>query len=527
MITSSLTFEDLINNLDISIFRCSLDGQGRFLFANTAFGRMIGSSAQDIVSMNLKDLLENADDLNRLTTKICSEGHVKNEWMKLKKKNGEIIQCSIHAVLVKDKQEKNLIIDGVIEDITEHKKAREGLLQAKIAAEEASSAKSMFLANMSHEVRTPMNAVIGMLDLTLDTDLTEDQRDNLRTAKEAADNLLNLLNDILDISRVEAGKVKLENIEFDLWKVVESIAKGLSVLANKKNIKLTSVIHPDVPRFVFGDSTRLRQIIINLVNNAIKFTHEGKVEIGVQALRISDSEVKTTISVADTGIGIPKDKQDLIFDVFTQADASVTRKYGGTGLGLAICKKLVEMMNGRIWIESEEGAGSTFRFDVHFRIKTHTETDAVHEKILPFVSLPREAVSKGLRILNILLAEDNLLNQKIAAKLLGKKGWLVTIAQNGQEVLNQLKEKSFDVILMDVQMPIFDGLETTKIIRRKEQETTGHIPIIAMTARAMAEDEKKCLDAGMDAYISKPIDAAKVYDTIERMMEKDERPANG
>jgi len=445
--------------------------------------------------------------------------------MKLKKKDGQIIQCSMHAVLVKDKQEKNLIIDGVIEDITEHKKAREGLLQAKIAAEEASSAKSMFLANMSHEVRTPMNAVIGMLDLTLETDLTEDQRDNLKTAKEAADNLLSLLNDILDISRVEAGKVKLEHIEFDLWKVVESIAKGLSVLANKKNIKLTSSIHADVPRFVVGDSTRLRQIIINLVNNAIKFTHEGKVEIGVQAMRVSDEEVKITILVSDTGIGIPKDKQELIFDVFTQADTSVTRRYGGTGLGLAICKKLVEMMGGRIWIESEEGAGSTFFFTAQFKIKSKTETDIAREEALPSMSSKKEASSKGLRILNILLAEDNLLNQKIAEKLLGKRGWLVTIAQNGQEVLNQLREKSFDVILMDVQMPIFDGLETTKIIRHKEQETGGHIPIIAMTARAMAEDEKKCLDAGMDAYISKPIDAAKVYDTIERMMEKHERQA--
>lgn len=527
MTSSAFTFEDLINNLDVSIFRCSLDTQGRFVFVNTAFGRMVGHTCQDILSMGLKDLLENADDLNPLITKICSEGHVKNEWIRLKKKDGQLIECSMHAALVKDKKESHLIIDGVIEDITEHKKAREGLLQAKIAAEEANSAKSMFLANMSHEVRTPMNAVIGMLDLTLETDLTEDQRDNLNTAKEAADNLLNLLNDILDISRVESGKVKLEYIEFDLWKLVESITKGLSVLANKKNIKLTSSIHPDVPRCVVGDSTRLRQIIINLVNNAIKFTHEGKVVIGLQAVHISEDEVEITTSVSDTGIGIPKDKQGLIFEVFTQADASVTRKYGGTGLGLAISKKLVEMMNGRIWIESEEGAGSTFRFTARFKLISQGEKGVLREKKKPFVFLEKETPSKGLRILNILLAEDNLLNQKIAQKLLEKKGWLVTIAQNGQEALDQLKGKNFDAVLMDVQMPILDGLEATRMIRRKEEETGGHIPVIAMTARAMAEDEKKCLDAGMDAYISKPIDAAKVYETIESMMEKGERPSHG
>jgi len=519
----SIKFEDLINNLDRSIFRCSLDAQGRFLFANTAFGRMIGCPVQEIFSMNLKGLFESPDEVSRLITKICSEGYVKNEWMKIKKKDGQVIQCSVNAVLVKDHGEKNLIIDGMIEDITEHKKAREGLLQAKIAAEEANSAKSMFLANMSHEVRTPMNAVLGMLDLTLETDLTEDQRDNINTAKEAADNLLNLLNDILDISRVEAGKIKLESIEFDLWKVVESVTKGLSVLANKKNIKLSSSIDPSVPRFVIGDSTRLRQIIINLVNNAIKFTHEGRVEIGVQAAGVFDDETRITVSVTDTGIGIPKDKQDLIFDVFTQADTSVTRKYGGTGLGLAICKKLVEMMGGRIWIESEEGTGSTFCFTAHFKIGPKANVTPHLDEEVPSASSKKESASKGLRILNILLAEDNRLNQKIAEKLLGKKGWLVTIAQNGQEAINQINAKTFDLVLMDVQMPILDGLEATRIIRRKEKESSRHIPIIAMTARAMAEDEKKCLDAGMDAYIAKPIDAAKVYDTIEQLMDRYER----
>lgn len=515
MSETRVQFEELVNNLEIGIFRCSLDSNNRILFVNPVLSRMLGYAMADAREMRLKSIFDDAEEFSRLMTKVSSEGRVRNEWVRIKKSDGQIIQCSLNAVLAKDSS--GLVIDGIIEDITEHKRAREGLLQAKIAAEEANSAKSMFLANMSHEVRTPMNAVIGMLDLTLDMDLTEEQRDNLLTAKEAADNLLNLLNDILDISRVESGKIKLEAIEFDLWKLVDSVTKGLSVLAHKKNIKLVSYVQPNVPRLVIGDSTRLRQIIINLVNNAIKFTHEGQVEIKVDSTFVAHDEAKLTFSVSDTGIGIPKDKQATIFDVFTQADASITRRYGGTGLGLAICKKLVEMMDGNIWIESEEGTGSTF----HFMIRLKARPDAA----LPMSSAHREnefferreTLSKGLRILNILLAEDNPLNQKIAVKLLEKRGWLVTTVESGQQAVEESSKKKFDVILMDVQMPVLDGLEATRTIRRREQETGEHVPIVAMTARAMAEDETKCRDAGMDAYISKPIDAQKVYSTIEEV----------
>ncbi len=417
-----MSVEELINNLEIGIFRYSLDAKGRFMFVNRAFAKLMGYETQDILSMSFSDICENTDELDRIHTKICSEGSVTNEWIRLKKKDGHPMQCAMKAALVDHAEGKHLLIDGVIEDITEHKKAREGLLQAKIAAEEANTAKSMFLANMSHEVRTPMNAVIGMLDLTLETELSEDQKDNLLTAKEAADNLLSLLNDILDISRVEAGKVILESVEFDLWRLVDSVTKGLSVLAHKKNIQLRCSLSDDVPKNVAGDPTRLRQIIINLVNNAIKFTHEGSVDIKVESANVDAEDVRLTFAVVDTGIGIPQDKQEGIFEIFTQADTSTTRKFGGTGLGLAICKRLVEMMNGRIWIDSQEGVGSKFFFTVQLKVK-QGETALSSNRLKTAVSsAQREALGRELRILNVLLVEDNKLNQKIATKILEKRG---------------------------------------------------------------------------------------------------------
>jgi len=511
--------QGLVNNLEIGIFRYSLDSRGKFLFVNAAFSRMLNQKVEDVLGISFQDICENPDELKRLNTKICTQGRVENEWIGLKRRDGEIIQCSIKAVLVRDEKEKDLLIDGIIEDITEHKKAREGLLQAKLAAEEANSAKSMFLANMSHEVRTPMNAVIGMLDLTLESELTEDQKDNMETAKEAADNLLSLLNDILDISRVEAGKIVLENIKFNLWKVADSVGKGLSVLANKKNIQLRVNVDAKVPRMIVGDSTRLRQIIINLVNNAIKFTAKGSVELKVDVANTFQDDVELVFSVADTGIGIPKDKQGAIFEVFTQADTSTTRRFGGTGLGLAISRKLVEMMSGKIWIESEEGIGSTFFFTARFKIDNQSE-EQDNEGRSEVAVQSKETPMKAARILNILIAEDNLLNQKIAVKLLEKKGWLVEVVDNGQKVIDRISTRNFDAVLMDVQMPVLDGLEATKRIREQEKQTGRHIPIVAMTARAMVEDERKCMESGMDGYVSKPIDAAKMYATIEKVLEK-------
>jgi len=362
-----------------------------------------------------------------------------------------------------------------------------------------------------------MNTVMGMIDLILDTELNDEQRENLTTAKDAADNLLSLLNDILDLSRVEADKVNLETIEINLQNIVQSVCKGLSVLATKKNLELVWTVDQEIPATLIGDPVRLRQILVNLINNAITFTFKGKIQVAVKLISRTEHECEIQGSVVDEGIGISKEKQGNLFDVFSQADDSMTRRFGGTGLGLTICKRLVEMMKGRIWLESEDLKGSTFYFTVKLKIAKRKEAPA------PLLISPEgEKISarSSLERLSILLAEDNIVNQKIAMKLLEKRGWQVTAVDNGQKVLDILGKEKFDVILMDAQMPVLDGFETTRMIRSNEKGTGQHIPIIALTARAMNEDKQKCLEMGMDGYVPKPIDRLNLYESIENVVNK-------
>jgi CheY-like chemotaxis protein len=344
--------------------------------------------------------------------------------------------------------------------------------------------------------------------------LNDEQKDNLSVAKDAADNLLGLLNDILDLSRVESGKITLEQIEFHLPNVVKSVTKGLAVIALKKNLKLEAVIDKDVPELIKGDPVRLRQILINLINNAIKFTHKGTIYAKVKVSQIKDNQAVLQFSVVDQGIGIPPDKHEKVFEVFTQADDSTNRRFGGTGLGLAICKRLTEMMGGSIWVESEEGKGSTFHFTGLFDVIALKST----------VKDDHPVVSSGpltsMNHIKILLAEDNMVNQKIAIRMLEKQGWNVTAVENGQEVINRLDNEKFDVVLMDAQMPILDGLEATRLIRQNEKTTGKHIPIIALTARAMTEDREELVKAGMDGYVAKPIDRQKLFEEIEKILTK-------
>jgi len=478
---------------------------------------LLGMSPKDLLLRPIHTLYPQREWAIIRSLNIRKSGFKHHLETKVIRKNGTVIDVDLSINILKNEKGQVIGSVGMFQDITERKRSQEMILQAKLAAEEANNAKSVFLAKMSHEVRTPMNSIIGMIDLTLDTPLTEEQKDNLKVAKDAADNLLGLINDILDLSRAQAGKVVIEDIEINVPDIVKNVCKGLMILARNKGVDVVWSIDPGIPRLLIGDPVRLRQVLVNLINNAIKFTHKGRVQVNVNRKALTDKDCEVVFEVIDSGIGIPRENLPHIFEVFTDAHNTTARRYGGTGLGLAICKKIVEMMGGHIEVDSVEGKGSTFCFTLIFSFSPDLVLNAAAAQ-KPQTQGNGVLLAPELHHLRILVAEDNTVNQRIAVRILEKFGWKVTAADNGQEALNILNHQTFDVILMDDSMPVLSGIETTQVIRREEKQTGQHVPIIAMTANAMTGDREKYLASGMDGYISKPVDRHLLYEEIVKLV---------
>ena len=461
------------------------------------------------------------DDLPRVQEQL--QKHLRHETdfyateYRLRAKDGTYRWVLARGQALWDQQGRAVRLVGSHTDITERKLAEEALRLAKEQAEMANRAKSEFLANMSHEIRTPMNGVLGMIELVLDSELSPEQRDFLDTAKHSAHSLLSLINDILDLSKIEAGKLELSPCSFSLRGTVEEGVRMLVVTARQKGLTLNVDIPPEVPDSLIGDPVRLRQILSNLVGNAIKFTDRGEVAVRVMVEQRTPASARLHFLVRDTGIGIPLEQQACIFEPFRQADGSTTRRHEGTGLGLAICTRLVQLMGGRLWVESRPAQGSTFHFTAPFENARTGDAagprPAVPAGIPMLAAAVQTATASSLRVL---VAEDNAVNQNLILSVLKKEGHTVELAGNGREVLAAWERSRFDLILMDVQMPLMDGFEATAVIRKREERSGSHVPIVAITAHAMQGDREHCLQAGMDEYLTKPVDLSELRATLRR-----------
>ena len=507
-------------NDGIIITKADLSEAGpEIIYVNPAFTQITGYTAEDAIGKTPRFLQGGNTDvktLKEISAALHEARPYKGEVLNYGKL-GNSYWLDIEIVPVKDIDGKVTHFAAIERDITERKASEEHLCQtmdqlreANIMiqenlhrAEEANKAKSDFLANMSHELRTPMNGVLGMAQLLVDTKLDEEQRSYVSTINGSGETLLLLLNDILDLSKIEAGALELESIPYSISNCIQETTNLLHLHAEHKGVELMSEMESDIPAYIWGDQGRVRQVLINLIGNALKFTESGYVRVNASH-DLDENYIR--LYVEDTGIGIPEAKLKSIFEKFTQADASVTRRYGGTGLGLAISKQLVEMMGGKMGVESIENKGSTFWFTIPCQIASADDMDNFHS-----VDLQKQAFSENMKLANeaeILLVEDYHVNRIFAEKLLRKFGFEhIDVAENGMDAVRKYAQKKYDLIFMDCQMPELDGYQATEKIRFLEADSQQHIPIIAMTANAMMGDREKCLKAGMDDYISKPLKA--------------------
>lgn len=486
--------------------------KGDVVFASASVESLLGYKISDLFSLNLSELVHDEDwpkqKLNFLNS-TTSMQTVENVAFRAKRKDGSFVWVESSVKPIYDEIGELTQFLTISRDITKRKENESIIMEAKRKAEAANEAKSDFLSTMSHEIRTPMNAVIGLSHLLMQENPRPDQLNTLRTLHFSAENLLSLINDILDYSKIEAGKITLENREYNLYELVDGIHRTFQPKASDKNLEFRLQWDRQIPRRIIGDQVRLSQVLNNLISNALKFTESGEVVLQIDLLEKRENEISLHFAVWDTGIGIPQEKQDQVFSRFSQANESTTRKYGGTGLGLAITKNLLELQGSKIQLKSELGKGSCFFFEVSFK----SVNDEVEN---PKEIIKKKLESNELKGLKVLVAEDNAVNRMIVERFLRKWGILATFVPNGKMALEEVSKSSFDLILMDIHMPVMDGLQASYAIRHQLGKSSEELPIVALTASTLAEDRQEAEAAGMDGYIAKPFDPYDLFQKIYR-----------